>query len=183
MPKVTLTDKQMELISFSCDIISRLLMGQVDEINRLYNMKVPRHFLKEVKKYAFPELSDYSYYGIASDKIDNRSAILYDVHQVMRHYLAWKDEDNTPETRDWVRQLSLVYDEPDKLSDEPLPVIDNKKVYVVLMQRYGDPESHSYIAGAFSSIEKAEKAGDDECNYRGGKYEYVIREEIIDGKE
>ena len=61
-------------------------------------------------------------------------------------------------------------------------IVKNKKVYVVLMQRYGDPEAHSYIAGVFSSIEKAEKAGNDEYNYRGGKYEYVIREEIIDDK-
>ena len=127
MPKVILTDKQMELISYSCDIVSRLLVGQVDEINRLYNMKIPSDLLREVKKNAFPELGDYSYYGITSDKIENRSVILYDIHQVMRHYLAWKDEDNTPETRDWTRQLSVIYDEPMKLSDEPLPVVDNKE--------------------------------------------------------
>jgi hypothetical protein len=54
------------------------------------------------------------------------------------------------------------------------------KIFVVTMCRFGDTESHHYVIGAFSKKAAAIKAGEMEREYRGGKYEYVIDEHILD---
>ena len=43
-----------------------------------------------------------------------------------------------------------------------------KRIYIVTVYRWSSNENHSYVIGAFSSFEKAEKAGDDERIQRGG---------------
>lgn len=54
------------------------------------------------------------------------------------------------------------------------------KVYVVTMQRWGDPETHNYVQGVFTLKEEAEKCGEAEREYRGGKYEPKITEWVLD---
>lgn len=53
-------------------------------------------------------------------------------------------------------------------------------IYVVTAYRYGDHEKHSYVIGAFSTIEKAEYAAKGEERYRGGKYSCDIVEMPVD---
>ena len=53
-------------------------------------------------------------------------------------------------------------------------------LFVVTMYRWGDPEQHSYVIGAFTSRLRAEYAIKDEREYRGGKYEGSIRELVLD---
>jgi hypothetical protein len=43
-------------------------------------------------------------------------------------------------------------------------------IYVVLMQRFGNDESHHYVIGAYSTSEGAKFAADKEEEFRGGKY-------------
>lgn len=50
------------------------------------------------------------------------------------------------------------------------------QVFVTRMLRYGDRDAHSYIVGAYTSIEQAKFAGKCEESWRGGKYEYDIKE-------
>lgn len=50
------------------------------------------------------------------------------------------------------------------------------KAYVVTMYRFGDRESHSYVEGVYSKKYAAMKAGEEEREYRGGKYEPAIKE-------
>lgn len=54
------------------------------------------------------------------------------------------------------------------------------KVYVVHMQRWGDPELHSYILGVFSNQSNAEIAGNYEKEWRANKYEPKIIEVKFD---
>ena len=44
------------------------------------------------------------------------------------------------------------------------------KIYVTTMYRWGDREAHSYVLYAGFSKHVATKAGEDEREYRGGKY-------------
>ena len=54
------------------------------------------------------------------------------------------------------------------------------KVYVVLLRRWGDTETHSYIYGVYSNLSDATDhaiAAEDE---RGGKYVAYIEEQPVD---
>ena len=44
------------------------------------------------------------------------------------------------------------------------------KIYVTTMYRWGDREAHSYVLYVGFSKHAATKAGEDEREYRGGKY-------------
>lgn len=48
------------------------------------------------------------------------------------------------------------------------------------MQRYGSSESHHYIVGVYTTIEQAKLAGEAERSYRGGKYEPLVQEFVLD---
>ncbi len=53
------------------------------------------------------------------------------------------------------------------------------KVYVVHMQRWGDPENHSYIIGVYRTKFKAEEQGLREKKWRANKYEpNIIKVEL-----
>ena len=56
------------------------------------------------------------------------------------------------------------------------------KVYVTTMYRWGIRENHSYVLGVFQKAIDAKIAGDDEHQYRGGKYEYEVLETELDAK-
>lgn len=45
------------------------------------------------------------------------------------------------------------------------------KLYVVKMNRWGDPENHSYIEGVYDTMEQAVAMGANEERHRAGKYE------------
>ena len=54
------------------------------------------------------------------------------------------------------------------------------KVYVVLMRRWGDTETHSYIYDVYSTLETAIYAARAEEDDRGGKYIAYIEERDVD---
>lgn len=118
--KIELNEKQLETLSEMCDIMSRLYSGQVKELNRLSHDKIPELLLLLLKTIMFPDLAPNSSYGISSDKIDEKAKTLYDTHQVIRHYIAWKNENNTSKNRDWNKQLGTQYDDPIRFSIHPL---------------------------------------------------------------
>lgn len=55
-------------------------------------------------------------------------------------------------------------------------------MYLITMYRWGSWEDHSYVLGAYSTLELALAAAIEERLYRGGKYEYEILEMEIDTK-
>ena len=50
------------------------------------------------------------------------------------------------------------------------------KIYVTTMYRYGSHEMHSYVIYAGFSKKAAVKAGLDEKDWRGGKYDHEVLE-------
>lgn len=54
------------------------------------------------------------------------------------------------------------------------------KLYVTEMLRWGDRETHSYVAGVYTTLEQAELAGNAVNSWRAGKYEYAITEIELD---
>jgi len=53
-------------------------------------------------------------------------------------------------------------------------------IYIVTAYRFGSVENHSYIIGAYTSKEQAKLAGECEKSWRGGKYDYLIKEVVLD---
>jgi hypothetical protein len=51
-----------------------------------------------------------------------------------------------------------------------------KLFYIVIMYRYGDNDSYSYILGLFTNFEKAILEAEKDKQYRGNKYEPTIYE-------
>jgi hypothetical protein len=49
-----------------------------------------------------------------------------------------------------------------------------ESVFVVLMRRWGNVEGHSYIKGVYPQIKLAQEAGEEETDFRGGKYSYQV---------
>jgi len=50
--------------------------------------------------------------------------IALDLFQAMRYKLAWSKEQNTPQKRDWKRQMQTMYDEPLPVSGKSFPKIE-----------------------------------------------------------
>jgi len=48
------------------------------------------------------------------------------------------------------------------------------KAFIVISQRWGDPELHSYIVGCYKTDDKAIEVAEEHCTYRGGKYACVV---------
>ena len=46
----------------------------------------------------------------------------------------------------------------------------DKMFYIVEALRWGDRESHSYVLGLYSELDRAKSAADSHSEYRGGKY-------------
>ena len=57
------------------------------------------------------------------------------------------------------------------------------KVYVVLLRRWGDTETHSYIYDVYSTLETAIYAARAEEDDRGGKYIAYIEARDVDPTE
>lgn len=60
--------------------------------------------------------------------------------------------------------------------------MNQDKIYVTTMYRYGDTEAHSYVQYAGKSQEDAIEYGDKEIEHRGGKYKYQVVEFYGDGQ-
>jgi len=56
----------------------------------------------------------------------------------------------------------------------------SKRIFVVIMRRYGDPENHTYFFGSWTSYEVAEIWTKAHMTDRAGKYDAVIYESYVD---
>lgn len=97
MIKLTLTDKQAEIVSRACEFFTRIRIGQFGEI--IWNC-APKHYVKnpdaaekawlDLRKHIYPDLHGPGHsYGLGHFE-DADTA--YDVHQVIRYALGDKRE-------------------------------------------------------------------------------------------
>jgi len=123
-----LTINQARLLSRTCELVSRLHMGQTDVLMDISSNANWDNCLL-VKKILFPEFQSGGYYGINSNEISDEARQLTDIKHVVRHHLAWREQKNTPETRKWPEQLGVHFDTPSRYSHkEPLPEIEEVDV-------------------------------------------------------
>lgn len=137
---LTITESQARVISVACEILARLGLGQFrdaldhlpqredidwsiwhDDMEIIGNL-LSRHMLGGVDGWR-------SNLGIHHQDVSEQSRIAWDLHQVVRHRLAWDraiaygHTDGT--TRNWDEMISVYYDDPSHVSDEPLAKIDS----------------------------------------------------------
>ena len=119
---LTMTIEQARTLRMACETMSRLFMGQMDVLDLVCD--ADRDTLDKVKQLCFPELHGPGHsYGINNKNISDEARQLWDFNQVIRHHLSWRDQPNTPSTRDWKTQMTVNYDDPMKSSEQPLPII------------------------------------------------------------
>ena len=127
-----LTENQLQAISKACEICARLKSGQILsaisllELNDIHGKPVDTYELGKSVEPIFKlamGLEPHAAWGIGySDKIDT----LYDIHEVIRHRLAWDDAHDKGiivegEPRKWPEMMTVDFDEPMKCGLEPLP--------------------------------------------------------------
>ena len=119
--KIEVTEKQARLISRALDIVSRLEAGQFEEL--IYRFEWPyagKRYREscdttlEILKYQLTGMSTNGNLGITM--VSNDSRMSYDMHQVIRHRLAW---DGSP-----LGGMSVDLHEPMKYGDENLATIE-----------------------------------------------------------
>lgn len=116
-----MTENQARVLMRALDLYSRVRMGQFRTISYLFtpyrefDWTVVDYHLDATKRAIFPELDTNAYYGIFNDEVgDAKNA--WDIHQVVRHALAWH--------RNLEGGITVDFDEPWATSDEPLPTIE-----------------------------------------------------------
>ncbi|BAY42337.1 hypothetical protein NIES2111_67600 (plasmid) [Nostoc sp. NIES-2111] len=97
MANLELNDEQLNVISKACELLSRIYMGQIEEVALLFSDLPNEQYqqlvdtlksLKPIIKFT----SKQSNSGIRDESIPEVARYAYDIHQVIRHYLAWKNQ-------------------------------------------------------------------------------------------
>ena len=96
---ITLNRTQLEVLGMITELYSRLCMGQMGELRNVRKSNMLFSEISDkIQKLVFPDLNwgIGRYYGIQSDKIPDAARTSWDLYQVIRHFLAWENEPNTP---------------------------------------------------------------------------------------
>lgn len=131
MYQVKLTKEQLQTIQEATNLLLRVQLGQWDEIFRhlpledtydadsLYALK--RSFANKLSLFMKDNVDGiFSSFGVGHSELPETNSIALDIHNTIRHKLAWENEQSPI-------SLSLIgvqYDKPMNYSDQPLPVIE-----------------------------------------------------------
>jgi hypothetical protein len=135
---LTLTEAQAQTLSRGMDIIARLGIGQFrDALEQLPLVKDYAHGWHDdmdvigliLAKYTIDGVNGWnSSLGIHHNKVSESTRIAWDLYQVVRNRLAWDwaiahGIVKEGEQRKWPEMMQVHYDEPSKVSNEPLAKI------------------------------------------------------------
>ena len=121
---ISINIKDINVLTNILDLYSRLGSGQLEELISQHNSPIVNQKLSEdekeklkqhiqqIKEILFPELGNFSSYGIFSNKITDDVKFSYDILQVIRNKVAWY---NNPKGG-----INVNFDEPLKSSSRPL---------------------------------------------------------------
>ena len=134
---ITLNEKQARTIMFACEMLSRLKMGQFDNLRDICLRKniqidIEEHNLieKKLKSMYFPELSSSTYYGTSNKEIGETGQISFDIYQVIRQYISF-------DTRPIDEHFTVNYDDPFYASTEPpIKITNSNEVYINFFKRF-----------------------------------------------
>ena len=138
-----LTETQAQVIQKACDLLSRVESGQwhvafdllpKDGKTDWKQWHDAKEEIKEIMKTVLKDGIDgvACSFGVGSSQTPPSSDIAWDIHQVIRHRLAWEDaiEHGTVQSindnRDWRSMMGVAYDPPMRFGPEPLAKIQRK---------------------------------------------------------
>lgn len=132
---LTVTPKQLELISNACETCARAAIGQFNDILNYCRDQNNNHIntyelTQLVESIVKPKMGLHmnASYSIGTFKhADN----LFDIHQTIRHRLAWDRAYASGiikkgERRNFIEMMSVNYDPPMNIGEDPLPLINNE---------------------------------------------------------
>lgn len=132
--KVELTERQLATLSSAAELVARLGIGQYRDA---FEWLPIRSDISWSDYYADVDaigdiISKYtsSDLGVSNPDTSSTSKIAWDLYQSFRRELAWDravddgiiESRNSP--RDWSEMMGVHYDEPMKISEEPLAVVE-----------------------------------------------------------
>lgn len=129
---LTLTEHQLELINDACETCARAAMGQVGDMLRycrdrqgqpIYNWELMQAVEDLVKPHMGLARNESLGVGHMAE-----ADILWDLHQVLRHRLAWdraaaEGRVASGGPRNWAEMVAHDYDEPLAYGSEPLATV------------------------------------------------------------
>ena len=145
------TKKQLRVISKSCDIYARALMGQVDILFDLLPIKKDADYtlvnrVKNILRELLPTILTQgvngfgSSLGVSSPELDEDGRIAVDVYHVVRHHLAWEQAiadglvKSTTDQRKLPEMIYVDYDKPFHWGEEPLVEVTTNVIHCVVQQ-------------------------------------------------
>lgn len=138
---IKLTKNQLEVIQTATDLLTRIQLGQWDEIIQHLPIRkdVDHKSLYSDKRVIASILSQhlkdgmdgiFASFGVGNPELPESNSIALDIHHSIRHKLSWEQavKDGIVATEDskrqWPEMMTVNYDPPMKWSKEPLPVIE-----------------------------------------------------------
>jgi hypothetical protein len=133
---IELNDRQADVMWRALELWARIgtgeltaLLGHPEVSRRLVTdtgvtTENVRRSLEYLKQAVF-NLPHGAEFGIANPDIHESNRIAYDLMQALRHHLAWSRAGNPPKRTP--EMFSIVYDEPLRISTEPLPVVREQR--------------------------------------------------------
>jgi len=127
--KLTITDKQAFHIMMALNLYSRINLGQLETIQEAIGPNRPEKYkipwvgtyikqIEELKKLNFPELQPNESYGISQKEAPEVCREMIDIHDTIRHFLAWKEN---PEGG-----YTVNFNKPKNYSKDDLPLIEEE---------------------------------------------------------
>ena len=125
MPTITVTEKQMQIISQACELLSRIGIGQWSEIEQHLPLREGQMFLPFEEKTQIENIIR-PYLDRARTK---SSETAWDIYQVLRYRTSWKRAKefgyiNEDGSRNWDTMMGVCYDEPLQFGEEPLVKVE-----------------------------------------------------------
>lgn len=109
-----LNENHMGVLIQALDLYTRIGMGQFSEITHLFifNDQIESMELLDDLKRKYTSLKEGEYKGIGGRELEDKFKIAQDMHEVIRHRLAW--------TKNPEGDLFVNYSNPFHWGDEPL---------------------------------------------------------------
>jgi hypothetical protein len=134
---LTITEEQARALQYATDLLQRVQLGQWEEIVDWLPLKKPidytklhedrRTIGKILSEHMVDQIDGYgSSLGIGHSDLPKNNGVLYDLHCVIRHKLAWEHAvesgviESEQSERKWPEMMQVCYDNPMKWGNQPL---------------------------------------------------------------
>jgi hypothetical protein len=95
--RLEISEEQARVISLACELLSRLHMGQLNAAADVHVQRDCFHALADELRKLKPMLTGMpqnAHWGITGPELPDEARVAFDLHQVIRHRLAWDHDPN-----------------------------------------------------------------------------------------